>query len=1688
MKKQLLEFCLAATLVTGMAQSGWAIPTWAQSYGVDTFDLNGKPNDDPFYGSGHDYPVAMAKMPDGGFVVAGQIHLPELILHAGYNYGPTGALVRFAPDGTILWQTELRQTNDKTENGVYSPALSHVHAVAADASGNIFVAGGKGNTSNGGEQPFVAKFSKDGTLLWDNGFKEGSAVVGNPPQTVPLGVGTIYYMCLTNDGGVAVTLAQSRPNIGYSIPVLAKFNSDGTLAFSKAYENSIQYLGSTPVCQSKDGSRYVMAFQFATDGSALGSRYGLYLLVTDAAGNILAQRGYNHSDTPGEQPVAIVATTDGGFATLSSPYSDGYFGILRKFNADLSAELFEKRITITPGQARGFLATNSLIETADGGFLIGGATQDQNGSNPSDVMLMKLSSGGALEFVSLLGGPKNEGAPLSYNPTTAFAIQTTDGGYGLAATSQSYHVGRTISGGYYDIPDWWMAKTDTNRKVRNFKDIMLDQPLGTYTLTGLPEVGANPTAFSAPGYAYGPATTSLPQFILQDLGAKNPPNEPTVIIQASSPRIVSSRVAEAVVGQHFAYHIIAGFFGPTSTLTYSATGLPAGFVIDPATGVISGIAAIGSETSTPILVTLSGSDGTDTATATLGLTIGDGVPHFAVNDSDQPAYPNSAVPVTGLADSVLTFTARYPGKPAGRFVSVQATTNPQGAWADLDNGTTGNMWYDPTAAAYVLGSTSYPTQNSVYFRAKVKAQGFADVVSNVVGPFDLSTNKSRAGRTLFSIKPDGLRGDFDFRAAQLSAAAGVTLRVQSTTAPESEASWTNLKNTAGTALPGMNQDDSTNYSLVTNNLAEGKGIYFRAIAAGGSGVVDSVSNLIGPYSVKFTVPPQVTIISPAGGGVGGSLNAPLIISADASGVAAIDIHASATAGTNRSITHLSILFDGSPIYTVSGGTATASVQYQKNIGTVGDHVLEVLAFDDLGVTGRAGTGPLYIRIVPSGAAGKAAGVHSVNGAATSALGGRVYHVVISNGYWINPTTWQDSNGNNGVPGKYDLAVIGAATVNCNTPNQGENLEVGSVSINGGHLYGPGGIAINGVMTVGGASFDNDMTLIIRPGAILELVNSANFVFNIGTDGFYGTLLNVGTINVHGAGGLTGVADFTNAGWINFQVPLLPSTAAAAALSVDPRVVSADVVHDSGKISVDGHLITNDGGSLITNDGGSLITNDGGSLITNDGGSLITNDGGSLITNDGGSLITNDGGSLLTRNGASLIAPNGGSLIAPNGAALISPNGGAIVTGVHAGGSASRGLAAAPQTGYIKVGGETDLSGLFILGDVTLNGGVFSGTGVISGNLTNNAGYITPGHSPGTLTVTGNLTQSSNGTIVMEAAGAEAGQFDLIEVGGSATLGGRLDFHTINGYVPLAGDPLNPIGYKTVSGAFNSVSSNTNITLNGNGLLAVITPNAPNPTYGQPTNISTRMKVLTNDNVLIGGFIVNGASGSTKKVLIHGLGPSLSSAHLTGLLSDPLLEFHYPDGSVITNDNWGDAPNKDQIPNGYELKDSKESLIIADLAPGVYTVHEKGAHGETGIGLAQIFDIDGSTTVSLSNVSTRGFVDTGDNVMIGGFIVSGNEPGTMLVKVPGPSLKNPPASLAGVLEDPTLELHDSYGNVLTNDDWRETQETEIIATNLAPKDDREPAILATLAPGVYTAIVRGKNDTTGIAIVEAYRIK
>jgi hypothetical protein len=258
---------------------------------------------------------------------------------------------------------------------------------------------------------------------------------------------------------------------------------------------------------------------------------------------------------------------------------------------------------------------------------------------------------------------------------------------------------------------------------------------------------------------------------------------------------------------------------------------------------------------------------------------------------------------------------------------------------------------------------------------------------------------------------------------------------------------------------------------------------------------------------------------------------------------------------------------------------------------------------------------------------------------------------------------------------------------------------------------------------------------------------------------------------------------------------------------------------------------------------------------------------------------------------------------------------------------------------------------------------------------------------------------------------------------------------------------------------------------------------PRPTPTPPTlgNISTRLRVETGDNVLIGGFIITGTQ--SKKVIVRAIGPSLP---VSDALQNPLLELHGPKSSTTINDNWVDAPNKQAIiDTTVAPRNNLESAILTTLQANnsAYTAVVRGVNNGTGIGLVEVFDLDRSVDSKLANISTRGLVQTGDNAMIGGFIVlNGNQ--KVIVRAIGPSL-----GIVGALADPTLELHDHNGALLqSNNDWRTGgQQAEIIATTVPPNDDRESAVVRTLTPGNYTSVVRGVNNTTGVALVEVYAL-
>jgi hypothetical protein len=265
---------------------------------------------------------------------------------------------------------------------------------------------------------------------------------------------------------------------------------------------------------------------------------------------------------------------------------------------------------------------------------------------------------------------------------------------------------------------------------------------------------------------------------------------------------------------------------------------------------------------------------------------------------------------------------------------------------------------------------------------------------------------------------------------------------------------------------------------------------------------------------------------------------------------------------------------------------------------------------------------------------------------------------------------------------------------------------------------------------------------------------------------------------------------------------------------------------------------------------------------------------------------------------------------------------------------------------------------------------------------------------------------------------------------------------------------------------------------------------PTPPPGPPTlgNISTRLRVETGDNVLIGGFIVTGTQ--PKRIIARAIGPSLP---LAGALADTTLELYNSSGGLIAfNDDWRSDQEAEIIATGIPPSNDLESAIVATLPANnsAYTAIVRGFNNGTGIGVVEAYDLDRTVNSKLANISTRGFVSTGDNVMIGGTIILGGT-ANVLFRAIGPSLAN--AGVPNPLPDTTLELHNGNGTVIAfNDDWKtrpdgSSQQAEIEATTIPPTNDLESALLRSLPPGAYTAIVRGYNNLTGVALVEAYQL-
>ena len=527
------------------------------------------------------------------------------------------------------------------------------------------------------------------------------------------------------------------------------------------------------------------------------------------------------------------------------------------------------------------------------------------------------------------------------------------------------------------------------------------------------------------------------------------------------------------------------------------------------------------------------------------------------------------------------------------------------------------------------------------------------------------------------------------------------------------------------------------------------------------------------------------------------------------------------------------------------------------------------------------------------------------------------------------------------------------------------------------------------------------------------------------------------------------------------------TSSAAGASIKNFSTELDFFGDIGRTTFNG-TSTADHAS-ITNYGAGGSHGAGGQTIFNDTSTAAN----ASINNLGSGPASTAGSALTIFNDASTA-----------GHATITNQAGDFAGGTIFNDSSTGGTARVKvfDNGYLDITGHQ--SGLTI-GSIEGSGDVFLGANDLSVGTRN----INTSFS-GVVTGTGSLAKIGSGVLTLQSNDCIANTVGLLLVSSSII---KLDFTgppDVIASLKVNGVPQPPGIYGgPMSGAPHILPE-----FEGLGMVEA----GPISTLG---NISTRAFVETGDNVVIGGFIVQGAE--PKRVVIRAIGPELTQYGVPNALANPTLELHDSTGALIaSNDNWvatiiGGIITSDQVAairaSGYAPGDRRESAMIVNLPPGSYTAIVRGVNNTTGVALAEVYDLSPAPNSTLGNISTRAFVQTGDNVMIGGVMVQGTQPRRVIVRAIGPELTQ--YGVPNPLADPTLEMHDSTGALIaSNDNWQHTiiggiitrdQVAAIRASGHAPTDPSESAIIATLPPGNYTAIVRGVNNTTGVALVEVY---
>jgi hypothetical protein len=414
--------------------------------------------------------------------------------------------------------------------------------------------------------------------------------------------------------------------------------------------------------------------------------------------------------------------------------------------------------------------------------------------------------------------------------------------------------------------------------------------------------------------------------------------------------------------------------------------------------------------------------------------------------------------------------------------------------------------------------------------------------------------------------------------------------------------------------------------------------------------------------------------------------------------------------------------------------------------------------------------------------------------------------------------------------------------------------------------------------------------------------------------------------------------------------------------------------------------------------------------------------------------------------------------------------------------------------YIQTAGRTTLDGGKFTGAMEINGGSLTTAANVAFPFTPASleGDLTIGDAfldPLAFSVTGSVHLQAGAQLLTPSKG-----YDHFWVSGTFTAGGTLQISAPR-FRPASNESFPVVTADGgVVGTFSNAPPGGRVpTTDGLGSFVVsYTPNDISisgyqalPPAAQLLNISSRTTVQTGDHVAIAGFIIFGPAA--KRVIVRGLGPSLSGSGIGGSLQNPTLELHDSSGATLaTNNNWQDSQAVEIQQSGLAPSDTRESAIIATLAPGAYTTVLAGATNTIGIGLVEVYDLSRETQSKVVNISTRALVDS-ENVLIGGFIAGGSGPGNAEVVVRGIGPLLGQAGVPGFLPDPTLELRNAQGSLLAfNDDFDDAPEnSELIPPALQLYKAKDAALPAALPPGAYTAIVRGKGGTSGVALVEIY---